>query len=74
MAERGPLVFVFNFSPTQSFEGYKAGVPEGGKYRVVLDSDDAKFGGQGRLGAGVDHFTHPEGEPGPCHFLPLLCV
>ncbi|KAK9820161.1 hypothetical protein WJX72_006858 [[Myrmecia] bisecta] len=64
VAERGPLLFIFNFSPFKDFEGYKVGVPEAGKWRVVLDSDDVKFGGKGRVGHDVDHFTHPEGEPG----------
>jgi Alpha amylase, C-terminal all-beta domain len=40
------------------------GAGEGGRYRVVLDSDEGRFGGQGRLGHGVDHFTQPEGVPG----------
>ena len=32
-------------------------VPEPGKYRVVLDSDALSFGGRGRVGHDVDHFT-----------------
>ena len=31
---------------------------------MVLDSDEGRFGGRGRLGHGVDHFTQPEGTPG----------
>ena len=64
VAERGPLVWVFNFSPFSDYEGYKVGAPTGGIYRVVLDSDEAKFGGAGRVGHGVDHFTQIEGTPG----------
>lgn len=32
-------------------------VPEPGKYRVILDSDAWDFGGRGRVGHDVDHFT-----------------
>lgn len=64
VAERGPLVWVFNFSPTETYEGFKVGVGEGGKYRVVLDSDDRAFGGEGRVGHDTDHFSQPEGIPG----------
>ena len=51
-------------------QGYEAplrpqvGVPEPGKYRIALDSDDAKYGGPARVGHGEEHFTHPEGQPG----------
>ena len=115
VAERGPLVFVFNWSPFNDYEGIKVTseaaiplfgcwmgdgssgrfpaatggggaadadaaaaaarphtctlyaarphspmqvpVPEPGKYRVVLDSDAFEFGGKGRVGHDVDHFT-----------------
>ncbi|CAI5518474.1 unnamed protein product [Closterium sp. Naga37s-1] len=62
--ERGDLLFVFNFHPTKTYEGYKVGCKEPGKWRVVLDSDAIEFGGQGRVGHDVDHFTSPEGIPG----------
>jgi len=62
VAERGPLVFVFNFSPTNDYEGLAVPTPEHGIYQVVLDSDEEKFGGMGRIGHGVDHFTKPVGE------------
>ncbi|CAI5999489.1 unnamed protein product [Closterium sp. NIES-64] len=47
--ERGDLLFVFNFHPTKTYEGYKVGCKEPGKWRVVLDSDAIEFGGQGRV-------------------------
>eukprot|EP00271_Cylindrocystis_brebissonii_P007309 TRINITY_DN20683_c0_g1_i1.p1 TRINITY_DN20683_c0_g1~~TRINITY_DN20683_c0_g1_i1.p1 ORF type:complete len:881 (+),score=127.80 TRINITY_DN20683_c0_g1_i1:240-2882(+) len=62
--ERGDLLFVFNFHPSKSYEGYKVGCREPGKYRLALDSDDKEYGGQGRVGRGVDHFSSPEGIPG----------
>ncbi|KAK1262341.1 hypothetical protein QJS04_geneDACA001368 [Acorus gramineus] len=62
--ERGDLVFVFNFHPDNTYEGYKVGCDLPGKYRVALDSDASEFGGHGRVGHDVDHFTSPEGIPG----------
>ncbi|XP_073140398.1 1,4-alpha-glucan-branching enzyme 1, chloroplastic/amyloplastic-like isoform X2 [Henckelia pumila] len=62
--ERGDLVFVFNFHPENTYEGYKVGCDLPGKYRVALDSDAWEFGGPGRVGHDVDHFTMPEGIPG----------
>ncbi|XP_057468700.1 1,4-alpha-glucan-branching enzyme 1, chloroplastic/amyloplastic-like isoform X1 [Actinidia eriantha] len=62
--ERGNLVFVFNFHPENTYDGYKIGCDLPGKYRVALDSDAWEFGGHGRVGHDVDHFTSPEGIPG----------
>ncbi|PIA46826.1 hypothetical protein AQUCO_01500400v1 [Aquilegia coerulea] len=62
--ERGDLVFVFNFHPENSYDGYKIGCDLPGKYRVALDSDAWEFGGHGRVAHDVDHFTSPEGIPG----------
>ncbi len=52
---RGDLLFVFNFSPTKSYEGYGLLAP-GGVYSTVLSSDDPAFGGFGNI-AMVDHYT-----------------
>ncbi|XP_059634373.1 1,4-alpha-glucan-branching enzyme 1, chloroplastic/amyloplastic-like isoform X2 [Cornus florida] len=62
--ERGDLVFVFNFHPEKTYDGYKVGCDLPGKYRVALDSDAWEFGGHGRVGHDWDHFTCPEGIPG----------
>ncbi|KAG6599100.1 1,4-alpha-glucan-branching enzyme 1, chloroplastic/amyloplastic, partial [Cucurbita argyrosperma subsp. sororia] len=62
--ERGDLVFVFNFHPINTYDGYKVGCDIPGKYRVALDSDASEFGGRGRVGHDIDHFTSPEGIPG----------
>jgi len=47
MYYRGPLVFAFNFHPTESYTGYRFGVPRANDYRVVLTTDDPAFGGFG---------------------------
>ncbi|KAH7615671.1 hypothetical protein Ndes2526B_g09583 [Nannochloris sp. 'desiccata'] len=59
VAERGPLLFVFNLSPFDDYEGLPVPAPVPGKYRAVLDSDGVEFGGKGRIGHSVDHFTQP---------------
>ncbi|XP_068665109.1 1,4-alpha-glucan-branching enzyme 3, chloroplastic/amyloplastic [Aristolochia californica] len=46
---RGPLVFIFNFHPENSYEKYSIGVEEVGEYQVILDTDEIKYGGLGRL-------------------------
>lgn len=46
---KNEFVFVFNFSPSKSFDGYFIPVGEKGTYKVVLSSDDGKFGGFSRV-------------------------
>jgi 1,4-alpha-glucan branching enzyme len=53
---RGKLLFVFNFSPGRSFEGYRVGAP-GGRYRVVLNTDSPAFDGFGRVDETVEYRT-----------------
>ncbi|EFN58941.1 hypothetical protein CHLNCDRAFT_29960 [Chlorella variabilis] len=45
VVERGDLVFVFNFHPTQSYTDYRVGAYKSGSYKVVLSSDEQVFGG-----------------------------
>ena len=54
--EKGDLLFVFNFHPNKSFENYKIGTKWGTKHKIVLDSDEFRFFGKGRLEYGHDHF------------------
>ena len=44
--EKDSLVFVVNFTPMKR-EDYRVGVPKLGKYSLVLNSDDKKYGGTG---------------------------
>jgi 1,4-alpha-glucan branching enzyme len=62
--ERGGLVFVFNFHPSGSFPDYKIGVDVPGKYKMVLDSDSAEYGGVNRLDHNTEFFTSTEGFAG----------
>lgn len=54
---RGPLVFVFNFSPNRSYEGYGFRIPEG-EYEVVLNTDAKAYGGNGLADDSVKHLTN----------------
>lgn len=55
--ERAGLLWVFNFNPTQSFADYRIGVEQGGTYRIILDTDDADFGGHARNQKDTRFFT-----------------
>jgi len=45
---RTGAVFVYNFSPTNSYTDYELYAPEG-EYKIVLNSDSKKFGGFGNI-------------------------
>ena len=55
--KRNSSIFAFNFNPGGSFADYGFGCPAG-KYSLALSTDDAAFGGYGRVGGGTEeHFT-----------------
>lgn len=43
------LVFVFNFNPSKSFDGYFVPVQCDGVYKAVLSTDESDFGGYSRV-------------------------
>ncbi|MGC4030806.1 MAG: alpha amylase C-terminal domain-containing protein [Tepidisphaeraceae bacterium] len=49
---RGPLVFVFNFHPTNSYSDWQIPVPDGVDYKVILNSDAKHFEGPGLCAEG----------------------
>jgi 1,4-alpha-glucan branching enzyme len=53
--------FVFNFNPTRSFTNYKIAF-DSGKYKILLSTDDAEFGGQTRIDKGLVYYTTYEGQ------------
>ncbi len=57
---RGRLLFVFNFSPNQSYSDYEFCVPEG-EYQIVLDTDSLDFGGFGLNDQSIIHYTINKG-------------
>jgi 1,4-alpha-glucan branching enzyme len=54
--EKGDLLFVFNFHSYKSYENYKIGTKWGTQHKIVLDSDEFRFFGKGRLEYGHGHF------------------
>jgi 1,4-alpha-glucan branching enzyme len=61
------LVVVLNFTP-EPRRSYRVGVPEGGAWHVLLNSDSNHYGG-GNIGAGVVH-----AEAVPCHGMSCSLV
>ena len=47
--KKGGAVFIFNFHPEKSFEGYFVDMPGAGEYEVILSTDDHCYGGQARV-------------------------
>ena len=47
--ERAGLIFLFNFHTSESIPGYEFAVPEPGNYKIILSTDNVKFGGHGRI-------------------------
>lgn len=62
--EQANLVFVLNWHPTASVMDYCIPMPAPGRYRVVLDSDAAEFGGAARVDHSVDYFTYARTDEG----------
>ncbi|MBE6885467.1 MAG: 1,4-alpha-glucan-branching enzyme [Ruminococcaceae bacterium] len=69
---KGDTVFIFNFHPTKSFDGYFVPVGKEGTYNVVLSSDDGQFGGFSRVDTSIQYktFTTPIGWVGFKCYLP----
>ena len=61
--ERAGLVFAMNFNPVRHHEGYWLTVPEEGEYRVIMTTDEGRFGGWDRVSKErvYSAVTHPDG-------------
>jgi len=46
---RGSLLLVFNFHPTKSYTDYGVFVPPASDWKHLFDTDEPRFGGQGRI-------------------------
>jgi 1,4-alpha-glucan branching enzyme len=53
---RKGYLFVFNFNPVKSFSDYGIRV-EGGKYKIVLNTDNVLYGGFGNIDESIIHYT-----------------
>lgn len=52
----GPLVFAFNFHPTESYNGLRIPVPDVADYKIILNTDNVEFGGHGLID---ERITYP---------------
>jgi 1,4-alpha-glucan branching enzyme len=55
--KRQGLVFVFNFHVANSVPDYRFTVPEPGDYRIILNSDNPKYGGYNRVNDELTYTT-----------------
>ena len=53
---RKNCIFALNFNPSESYQNYGFPAPEG-EWEMVMNSDEARFGGFSRLGASEIHAT-----------------
>ncbi len=53
--ERGNLIFVHNLHPEQSQPSYRVPVPQSGTYKIILNTDQAKYGGHQRIDTETQH-------------------
>jgi 1,4-alpha-glucan branching enzyme len=61
---RGPLVFAFNFHPTNSYSDLRIPVPDPRDYQPILNTDDARFGGPGLCDPNVTYYQQNTGYAG----------
>lgn len=47
--KKNGFVFLFNFHPTDSFENVEIPIHEDAKFKVILDTDEQRFGGFARI-------------------------
>jgi len=73
---KGNVVFAFNFNPSDSYEGYFIPTGDTGMYRVLLSSDETRFGGPNRVDITWRYKAekYPEGHAGFPFYLPARSV
>ncbi|NLD49491.1 MAG: 1,4-alpha-glucan-branching enzyme [Clostridiaceae bacterium] len=52
------FIFIFNFHPTESYPGLELPIHEDSKFEVILDTDEYRFGGHGRISHDVIYETY----------------
>lgn len=57
--QRGKFIFVFNFNGQKSFTDYGI-LAEPGEYKMILDTDNSRFGGFNLNDDSLSHFTVPD--------------
>ncbi len=68
---RQGLMFAFNFHPSQSFNDLEVSLPNLADYRMVLNTDDPKYGGNGLIdGTNYPALVDEEGNSSISLYLP----
>ena len=62
IAERANLIFVINLSPDKSIPGYGIAPHNKATHKLLLDSDEAKFGGHARIDHSSDYPIDENGQ------------
>ncbi|MBZ9634921.1 alpha-amylase family glycosyl hydrolase [Clostridium sp. FP1] len=72
------LIFLFNFNHCESFAEYELPTGEMGEYKIVFNSDEKIFGGQGRIARdysyGAETLKHKENKTGVIIYSPSRTV
>jgi 1,4-alpha-glucan branching enzyme len=55
--EKNDLLFAFNFHPTKSFVDYRIGTKFNANHKIILSTDNKKFGGLERVDESISHFA-----------------
>ncbi len=73
---KGNDVFVFNFHPQNSYEGYFIPISKKGTYKVILSTDNVAFGGYDRVDECYEYTTEQlsDGRTGIKLYLPSRCA
>lgn len=69
---RGDLLFVFNFNPNRSYEGYRIATGKAEEYQMILTTDRDTFGGFNQLNPKTSYpsFKGEDGITGILTYLP----
>ncbi len=68
--ERGEHLFVFNFNPVKSFTDYGIKATPG-KYRIVLNTDNTAYGGNGNVDENLTYIARNNIRHGSSYYLML---
>ena len=55
---KNDFILVFNFHPSESYTDFEIPLHQDGKFKVILDTDEFRFGGQGRISHEVIHESY----------------
>ena len=72
----GSVVYVVNWNPTRSVPNYIIPVPEAGKYRIILSTDEERFGGfeRNELGGEFFSFSRKDADGVVRHYMEIYNV